>query len=214
MDQIILIGIYIHAFFGGIALLAGLGSMIFQKGSKKHKQSGKLFSISMIISSLISLPIAWMPHHENIFLFLIGIFTIYLVLSGNRVLRFKTKKEARFTDKLLSGSLFFSSLLMLTFGILYLQENGNVGVLFLFFGAIALVLSIRDFNFYKNIDKNKILPLHLGKMSGAYIASVTAFLVAGIKFQGILYWIAPTIIGAFFIGYWIRKVTVKKAKSF
>ena len=210
MELLIKIGIYIHAFFGGIALLAGFGSMIFQKGSTKHKQSGKLFSISMIISSLISLPIAWMPNHENIFLFLIGIFTIYLVLSGNRILRFKTKKEASFTDKLISGSLFISAIAMLTFGILYFLQNENAGILFLFFGTIAFVLSVRDFMFFKKIDKKKVLPLHIGKISGAYIASVTAFLVAGIKFQGIIYWIAPTIIGGVFILYWIKKVSPKK----
>ena len=210
MELLIKIGIYIHAFFGGIALLAGFGSMIFQKGSTKHKQSGKLFSISMIISSLISLPIAWMPNHENIFLILIGIFTIYLVLSGNRILRFKTKKEASFTDKLISGSLFISAIAMLTFGILYFLQNENAGILFLFFGTIAFVLSVRDFMFFKKIDKKKVLPLHIGKISGAYIASVTAFLVAGIKFQGIIYWIAPTIIGGVFILYWIKKVSPKK----
>lgn len=210
MELVIKIGIYIHAFFGGIALLAGFGSMIFQKGSTKHKQSGKLFSISMIISSLISLPIAWMPNHENIFLFLIGIFTIYLVLSGNRILLFKTKKAASFTDKLISGSLFFSAIIMLIFGGLYLLQNENVGVLFLFFGTIAFALSVRDFMFYKNIDKKKVLPLHIGKICGAYIASVTAFLVAGMRFEGMIYWIAPTIVGGVFIIYWIKKVRPKK----
>ena len=103
METTIKIAIYIHAFFGGIGLLAGFGSVIFKKGSRNHKQSGKLFSIGMIISSLISLPICWLPKHENIFLFLIGIFTIYLVLSGNRVLGFRRKSKADFTDKVSAG---------------------------------------------------------------------------------------------------------------
>jgi len=210
MEQIIQISIYIHAFFGGIALLSGLGSMIFQKGSKNHKKAGKIFSYSLVVSSLISLPIAWMPNHENMFLFLIGIFTIYLVLSGNRILLFKKKKQANFTDKLISGLLFLSASLMLLFGSYYLVKGNDIAVLFLFFGAIALVFSIRDFLFFKAIDKKKILPLHIGKITGAYIASVTAFLVAGIKFLGLIYWIAPTIIGTIFIVHWIRKVTRKK----
>ena len=122
MEFIVKIGIYIHAFFGTIALLSGLGSMLFQKGSKNHKKSGKMFSISMIISSVLSLPIAWMPNHKNMFLFLIGIFTIYLVLSGNRILLFKNKSKANLLDKFISGSLFFSAILMLVFGILHLHE--------------------------------------------------------------------------------------------
>jgi len=35
--------IYIHAFFGGIGLLAGFASVIFQKGSLNHKAAGKYF---------------------------------------------------------------------------------------------------------------------------------------------------------------------------
>jgi uncharacterized membrane protein YidH (DUF202 family) len=209
MEQLIQIGIYIHAFFGGISLIAGLGSMIFQKGSNNHKKSGKVFSASLLLSSLISLPIAWIPNHKNIFLFLIGVFTIYLIVSGNRILSFKKKKAADTIDKTISWITLFCAVVMLIFGVVYLLKSYTVGILFLFFGGITLVLALRDFAFYKNIDKKKVLPLHIGKISGAYIAAVTAFLVAGIKFQGLAYWIGPTIIGGIFIFYWIRKVTKK-----
>jgi uncharacterized membrane protein len=206
MEQVIKIFIYIHAFFGGIALLSGLASVLFVKGSPNHKKSGKVFSYGMVISSLISLPICWLPNHENNFLFLIGIFTIYLVISGNRVLLFKKKKEANFTDKLISTIMFVASLSMLTFGTYFLLRNNSGGILYLFFGITALLISIRDFKFYKNIDKTKILPFHIGKMSGAYIASVTAFLVAGLRFEGIIYWVLPTLIGTLFIMYWTKKM--------
>ncbi|WP_339889661.1 hypothetical protein [uncultured Flavobacterium sp.] len=209
MEQVIKIFIYIHAFFGGIALLSGLASILFVKGSPNHKKSGKVFSYGMVISSIISLPICWLPNHENNFLFLIGIFTIYLVISGNRVLLFKKKKEANFTDKLISGVMFVASLFMLFFGTYFLLKSNSGGILFLFFGLTAFLISIRDFKFYKNIDKSKILPFHIGKMTGAYIASVTAFLVAGLRFEGLIYWILPSIIGVFFIIFWTKKV--KKA---
>ena len=69
MEQTITILIYIHAFFGGIGLITGIGSVMVKKGGILHKRMGKLFSIGMIISSLISIPICWMPKHQNIFLF-------------------------------------------------------------------------------------------------------------------------------------------------
>lgn len=193
-------------FFGGIALLSGLASILFVKGSPNHKKSGKIFSYGMVISSLISLPICWLPNHENNFLFLIGIFTIYLVISGNRVLLFKNKKQANFTDKLITMILFVAALFMLFFGTYFLLNNNSGGILFLFFGLIAFVIALRDFRFHKNIDKTKVLNFHIGKMSGAYIASVTAFLVAGLNFQGILYWILPSVVGTFFIVYWTKKM--------
>ncbi len=205
MEQVIKIFIYIHAFFGGIALLSGLASILFVKGSPNHKKSGKIFSHGMVISSLISLPICWLPNHENNFLFLIGVFTIYLVISGNRVLLFKKKKVANFTDKLISSTMFIASVLMLIFGTYFILNNKLGGVLYLFFGLSAFLISIRDFKFYKNIDKTKILPFHIGKMAGAYIASITAFLVAGLRFEGLIYWILPSIVGIFFIMFWIKK---------
>lgn len=206
MEQVIKIFIYIHAFFGGIALLSGLASILFVKGSPKHKKAGKVFSYGMVVSSLISLPICWLPNHENNFLFLIGIFTIYLVISGNRILLFKKKKEANFKDKFISSVMITASVLMLLFGTYFLINNNSGGILYLFFGTTAFFISIRDFKFYKNIDKTKILPFHIGKMSGAYIASITAFLVAALKLEGLIYWILPSIIGTTFILYWIKKV--------
>lgn len=208
MEQTIKVFIYIHAFFGGIALLSGLASVLFVKGSPKHKKAGKVFSYGMVISSLISLPICWLPNHENNFLFLIGIFTIYLVISGNRILLFKKKKEANFTDKFVSAVMFIASGLMLFFGTYFLINKNSGGILYLFFGLTAFTISIKDFKFYNSIDKTKILPFHIGKMSGAYIASITAFLVAGLRFEGLLYWILPSIIGTFFILYWTKKVKI------
>jgi uncharacterized membrane protein HdeD (DUF308 family) len=209
MEQIIKIFIYIHAFFGGIALLSGLASILFTKGSPKHKKAGKLFSYGMIISSLISLPICWMPNHKNNFLFLIGIFTIYLVISGNRILLFKKKNKATFTDKFISSVMIIASVLMVLFGTYFLVNNNFGGILYLFFGITAFFISIRDFKFYRNIDKTKILPFHIGKMSGAYIASITAFLVAGLRFEGLIYWILPSIFGSIFITFWINKLKRK-----
>ena len=206
MESVIKTFIYIHAFFGGIALLAGLTSVLFTKGSENHKKSGKLFSYAMVISCLISSPISLLPNHENNFLFLIGIFTIYLVISGNRILLFKKKKEANFIDKLISSIMFMAAVLMLFFGIYFLINGNTGGVLFLFFGLIAIVFSIRDFKFFNQINKNKILPFHIGKMSGAYIASITAFLVAGVQLTGLIYWIMPSVFGTFFILYWTKKI--------
>lgn len=207
--------IYIHAFFGGIALISGIATILAKKGSDNHKSFGKVFSYGMIISSLISLPICWMPKHQNTFLFLIGIMTIYLVISGNRILLFYKKTEANLIDKLISGTLFASSILMLILGVLFIVKKQFGGILFLFFGIIALLNAIRDFQFYRNLDKNKIILFHIGKMSGALIASITAFLVAGLQFNGIIFWIFPSIIGGFFIFYWIKKMkTHTKSKSY
>ncbi|OCB78141.1 hypothetical protein B0A79_16005 [Flavobacterium piscis] len=209
MEQTIKILIYIHAFFGGIGLLTGIGSIFVKKGGLLHKRMGKLFSIGMITSSLISLPICWMPQHQNIFLFLIGLFTIYLVIAGNRVLTFKTKAKADITDFIISGSMLFFSIIMVSLGIYCQLTNIENGILFTFFGGFGLYMTIKDFIFYKNVSemKKQWLSKHIGKMIGALIASITAFIVAGIGIGNVIAWMTPSILGTIYILYWNKKIT-------
>lgn len=213
MEETIKILIYIHAFAGGIGLITGIGSVIAKKGSVLHKRMGKLFSIGMISSSLISIPISWMPNHENLFLFLIGIFTIYLVLAGNRALTFKKKLKADWIDKTISGSMLFCSIVMIVIGIYCVLNSVSFSVLYLFFGSLGLLLTILDFRFYRNPKrvKNGWLKSHIGKMSGALIASITAFIVAGLGIENLTAWMLPTVIGTLYILFWNRKIKIKKA---
>lgn len=212
MEAAIKILIYIHAFFGGIGLITGIGSIVVKKGSKLHKRMGKLFSVGMLISSLISIPICWMPKHQNIFLFLIALFTVYLVISGNRFLSFKYKTKADLTDKLISGTMLFFSVIMISLG-LYCQFSGIAnGVLFTFFGGFGLYMTVKDFMFFKNLSEtNKNwLSKHIGKMMGALIASITAYIVAGLGTGNLIAWITPSILGTIYILYWNRKIEPKK----
>lgn len=211
MEETIKILIYIHAFFGGIGLITGIGSVIAKKGSKPHKRMGKLFSIGMISSSLISIPISWMPNHENLFLFLIGLFTIYLVLAGNRALKFKAKGKANWIDKIISGSMLIFSAAMILIGSYGVLNGISLSVLYLFFGAFGLFLTIKDFQFYNSSTKpkNAWLIAHIGKMIGALIASITAFIIAGLGIGNLIAWTLPTIIGTLYIIYWKRKLKVK-----
>ncbi len=213
MENTITIFIYIHAIFGGIGLITGIGSTLVKKGKPNHILLGKWFTWSMIISSLISLVIVRMPNHINNFLFLIGLFTIYMVLAGNRALTFKSvkKTKANAVDKLVSGAMIFSALLMIGFGINGLVHSQSGGILFLFFGLFGIFLPYGDFQLFKKTVENRTLWLinHLSRMLGALIASVTAFLVAGMKYDNLFAWMLPTLIGTVYIIYWTRKVKGK-----
>lgn len=214
MENIIQIFIYIHAFFGGVGLITGIGSIIVRKGNGNHKRLGKWFTWSMIISSAISLVVARMPNHINTFLFLIGIFTIYMVLAGNRALTFKSvkKTKANLTDKLVSGIMAFSALLMIGFGINGLIHNYSHSILFLFFGIIGLFLPYGDYKLFKTTLENRKLWLinHLSRMFGALIASVTAFIVAGMHQDTLWAWMTPSVLGTIYLVYWIKKTKGKK----
>ena len=213
MENFIKIIIYIHAFFGGIGLLAGTVLMFSKKGNQLHKQLGKIFSVGMMVSSILSLFICLFPNHHNSFLFMIGIFTIYMILIGNRVLNYKKKSYQNKLDKVISGSMFLTGIVMI--GLTFYQKivNDSFPILLLLFGALGLFMSYKDFKFYANLENHKKwLMSHVGKMVGAYIASVTAFLVAGAGFGSNMYaWILPSVIGTIYIIAWGRKLNRKVA---
>lgn len=49
--------------------------------------------------------------------------------------------------------------------------------------------------------------MHIGKITGGYIAATTAFVVVNNTFlPPLLAWLAPGVLGNIYIVYWIRKM--------
>lgn len=204
--------IYSHALLGGIALLSGLISLIAKKGKKVHKKMGRLFYYTMLLSALTALIIASLPKHESPFLFIIGIFSSYFIITGYRALRFKDKNINLKTDKLISWIMTFTALLMIFYNPLVHQK---INIVLTVLGILGLIFSTRDLILYKNIDKlnNAWLKLHLGKMIGGYISATTAFVVVNNFFPSFYGWFVPGTIGGFYIIYWIKKLNKKQRQT-
>jgi len=209
MEPTIKILIYIHAAFGGIALLAGLVSMIAKKGLEIHKKSGLVFYYSMLVSAVTAMVVSFLPNHESPFLFAVGIFSLYFLLTGKRALRFKHQNTNLKTDKWISKIMIFVGLLMIFMPIIMAK---SLNIILCVFAVVGIIFSIRDLILYKNHDrlKKSWLKLHLGKMIGAYISATTAFVVVNEFFPSIYGWFIPGIVGGIFIAYWVRKVDGKK----
>lgn len=202
--------IIVHASLGGIGLTAGVFSMSSKKGKKLHKTAGKVFVYAMLSSAVISIPVCFMPRHENMFLFAIAVFTIYLVLSGQRALLYKLNNLQNiktWKDWLISGVMFVFGLALISEGIFKFLYPYGPTILFFFFGALSVFLSVQDFRFFIRKDKSALefISRHIGQMSGAFTASFTAFLTAGLQFRHRLVWVIPTVFITFWITYWIRK---------
>jgi hypothetical protein len=73
-----------------------------------------------------------------------------------------------------------------------------------------LVFTIRDFFTMKNPEnfnpRTKMwLIRHIGMISGAFIATFTAFLLTNVRIDPMwIVWLAPTVVGTIFITYSIR----------
>jgi len=203
MESFITFLIYTHAFFGGIGLITGLTIVFIPKGTKKHVFLGKTFSLGMLTGSIISIFICLLPKHENLFLLLIGLFTIYLIIIGNRCIQLK-KNRATKTDYLITYIMIGISLIMLILSIWYFIKGVNGYILYFFFGILGLRIAFGDLKLYKH--RKLWLRSHVGKMLSALIASITAFIIAGLQINNVYAWLLPSVIGTIYIWYWIKKL--------
>jgi len=212
MEEAIQVFIYVHAASGGIALIAGLVSMIARKGKRTHRKSGLIFFYSMTFSGITAMLISLLPNHKSPFLFAIGIFSLYFVITGKRALNFKKQNPNTFIDKGISLFMTLTGFAMIVLPIIFTR---SIDVILAVFGIVGIAFSIRDLMLFKNPFRlqNAWLKLHLGKMIGGFISATTAFVVVGNYFPGIYGWFIPGIAGSFIIVYWTRKVSLKTAPN-
>ena len=208
IEKVTRILIYSHAFLGGIALFSGMISLIAKKGKILHRKSGKVFLLSMLSSALTALIISILPNHESAFLFSIGVFSSYLILTGYRAISYKSKNVNLTIDKIISWTMIVLAFLMIFYNPIF---NNKVNIVLTVFGIVGLFLSIRDLILYKNTERLTAgwLKLHLGKMIGGYISATTAFVVVNDFFPSFYGWFIPGIIGGFYITYWMNKLKNK-----
>jgi len=205
----------VHIAGGSIGLLTGLLNIIQNKGGKKHKLIGRVFYFSMLVAGLSSLVLSYLT--PNYFLFMVGIFTLYMVVSGQRFLMHKEieTKGTNVVDWAISLIMLLSGLLFIGLGTWSIVKSNLFGLVFLTFGSLGLLFVWQDFLYFNKISslKNYWLVGHLQRMTGAFIASLTAFLVVNAQYfpdfiPGFFYWLLPTFVLTPLIINWSRKYQV------
>lgn len=210
MHQVIL---YFHIGCGSLALLSGIIALITKKGHSLHIQSGKIFYWAMIAVASSSFLLAIIKF--NAFLLAIGVFTLYMILRGRRYIYYHRLTENyayKMIDNLPVYIALITSIFMIGFPIYQIAKNGESTVFVL--GVFGLILLLNVRNDFKMIlahpmvkpgNQDWILK-HIGMMTGAYIASTTAFLVNAIHVEpSWILWLAPSAIGVPYIFISIRK---------
>lgn len=199
--------IYIHALLGGLALIVGGIALAAQKGGRQHKKMGKIFFYSMLSSAILALIISVLPGHQSYFLFTVGLFSSYFLVSGYRSLQFKRLKP-EFFDLVLPIFLALTGIAML---VLPYVIDQSINIILAVFGTFGILFGIRDFLTIRDFKKvRKVwLRIHLGNMIGGYIAAVTAFLVVNNVLPDLVAWFLPGIVGGVYISYWNKKISRK-----
>jgi uncharacterized membrane protein len=207
--------LYIHIIAGGMGLITGTINLIKKKGDKLHKNVGLFFLYGMIINGISGLFMSFI--HPNPFLFIVGIFSIYMAATGQRSLSLKglvKGEKAKTIDWILSVTMLIFGIGFIVYGVLLLLSNQSFGIVLLVFGFISVLMVKKDFKNYKgkNIEKNFWLLVHIQRMIGGYIAAITAFIVVNNKsgfLPDIVAWLLPSVILVPLIFKWSNQYKIK-----
>ena len=213
MDTLFKIFLIIHIAGGTLGLLAGTVIMIAKKGDKRHRLLGKIFAISMLGAGVCSFVLASI--HRNDFLFAVGVFTIYMAGTGWRYLYLKNiaiGQAAAAIDWALMIFMAAGCIGFVVLGVLSLMDKDYFGLIVFIFAWRGVRFIVQDYKTFKGqlTIKNYWLVFHFQRMTGAYIASLTAFAVVNAPNRvSFIPWLLPAAIFVPFVIKWTRKYTVK-----
>ncbi|MDC0072062.1 hypothetical protein OAK06_02640 [Gammaproteobacteria bacterium] len=196
----------IHILAGTIALLCAALAVLSEKGKRLHVLSGRTYFWGMATIFLTAIPMSIISN--NIFLFLIAIFSFYLAFAGMRFAR-NRKGVATTLDWIAVSLMILSGLGMWILAAIYFSNTNTQYIVLLVFGFLAIALGYADFKSHKNksaIGKERI-SRHLTNMMGGTIAVVTAVLVVNPPFEPEwIWWVLPTVMITPLIFWWNSKI--------
>ena len=199
MLHLILLTIHIAA--GSVALLTAAVALFAPKGRRWHILSGRIYAVGMTLVFLTAVPLAVLG--ASIFLFLIALFSFYLVFAGWRFAR-NWSRQAHLVDWLAVAILGVTGLAMWGYAAIIGLQGDSQWITLTVFGAIAIALSVADGLFHrKQPGGPRRVQRHLTNMLAATISTVTAVLVVNVDAEPQwIFWILPTIVITPLIVWW------------
>lgn len=218
MENFIQTTLLIHIIAGCFALLSGILAIISKKGKTSHNVSGSVYYWSMIVIGLTAFAIA-IPK-GNMFLLMIGGFSTYMTLTGFRFLTFRRSVTIRFSP--IDYIFIILGLITLIVPTWYFTQIGwgrigGFALVFLVFGLFLLgmlVVDLKNSTKLSTYPKVWFLRMHISRMMGAFIATVTAFLVQNWQTEPVIIaWLLPTVILTPVIIYFQKQLKPKESKE-
>lgn len=197
MKLFLLIFLILHIASGFLALGFGLLAMVAKKGQRAHRLTGRTFFYLMLSVAFTAVVIS--SFRLNLFLLLIAGFAFYQNVNGYRSVKHKSLRPAGL-DWTITGVGLVTAIVMIW----------TMNVVLLVFGTIGAYLVFGDLRTYylvlsgKPVPKLLWLSRHIGMMMGAYLATITAFVVVNVQNAepAWLPWLLPTMIGVPLMRYW------------
>lgn len=178
--------------------MAGLVALTTTKGRRLHKVAGKTYLGFMLLAVIAALVMCSLK--PNSFLFSIDVFTLYMMFTGWRALH-----NRKFI------ALWFDWVACIVAMITGAWMIAQLEIVLIIFGSITALMGLQDYILFyrsRSIPPKKVswLQMHIGRMTGSYIATTTAFLVVNIQLPPMwIIWLGPTLLGTMLIIYYTRK---------
>lgn len=197
--------LYVHIFFGMLALFVSPAAMITRKGGLWHRRWGKVYFWAMAVVAISAVLLSVL--RPQLFLPMVAVFSFYLAFTGYRVLYRKSPGDrASALDWVGAILMLLGAVGLICYGV-NLVRISSFGAVAIIFGSIGLLLALADVRAfrYPPSDKRAWWFTHMRRMLAAYIATVTAFSAVNFHFlPPVLRWLWPSVIGAIGIFTWSR----------
>ena len=198
----------VHVALGFLALFAGLGAFLTEKGGRRHRTAGRVYVASMAVVSGTALALfPFDPAFDRGFLALVAVFSFYFAFSGYRVLsRKRPADDPAAVDWVAVGLLGIASAGLVGMGGFLWLEGGAFAPVLLVFGAIGSLFAGSDaWQFRRASDPGGWVGEHVTRMGAGYIATVTAFSSVNFLFlPTVARWLWPTLLGTPLLVYLAR----------
>ncbi len=209
-----------HVAIATITVISGTFSIVFKKAGAYHRYAGKVYFYGIIFTALSAFVLMTFPVHTNPIMIFIGIFMLYLALTGYRSLKLKsvfTPNDISNVDKAISTIMGITAIGMVLFG-LYTFRIGDIwGLPLITYGILGGINVFDDFKMFKSVGTvgHAWLKFHASKMIGSYIGALTAVIVTQYHhILGVYSWFVTMVLGLIYMFYWIRKIKLNPASIY
>ncbi|MBU1820507.1 MAG: hypothetical protein KKG00_03205 [Bacteroidetes bacterium] len=219
--------LFVHVLLGFSALTTGIVPMVAKKGGKAHKFWGNVYYWSMFGVFVTTLGLfALRPTEVRLQFFLcIAVLSFYMTFAGDRVLKMKkSAAQATRLDRTVALIALGCGLLMLGYAgySVLVLHNTYLAILFSVFGVVLFTNANADWKLYRGKTPSEKMHWyfgHIGRIMGAYIATVTAFCVNMTRYypEGtsiylqLIPWLAPGLILGVGTSYYTKRQREKRS---
>lgn len=207
--QLILLVVHVSA--GSVSLATAGVALVTAKGGRWHVLAGRIYAVGMTVVFLTAVPLAILG--ASTFLFLIALFSFYLVFAGWRFAR-NRQRRAHSVDWVAVGSIGITGLAMWGYAVVIALDGSSQWITLLVFGGIAIALGLADARFHwKQPGGARRVSRHLTNMMAGTIATITAVTVVNVEMNPVwVPWILPTVVITPLIAWWNFRV-LRRARS-